>query len=167
MRSAQSVSRAINSCSGRRTNSCPLPRQDARIVRTRPVEARSSVKIPLRESGLRPLSHPSSQELAGLPLPRRSHPGKNPCRTGESTTPRHLVFACGSRLPYGIQFLKRNRGIACGNVVEYAVCCGFRWKTRDRNLEPEMPKIKRARFVRARPIQSPFIRENLRSKKSS
>jgi hypothetical protein len=32
------------------------------------VEAHSCVKIPLREGGLRPLSHPSSQELAGLPF---------------------------------------------------------------------------------------------------
>ena len=100
-----------------------------RILRTCPVEARSSVKIPLRNSGLRPLSHPSSLELAGLPLPRRSHPGKNSCKAGESTTPRHLVFACGSRLQEDDWILKANRRPACGNVVEYAVCCGFQRKS--------------------------------------
>ena len=81
------------------------PGRTLRIVRTRPVEAHSSVKISLRESGLRPLPYPSSQNQQEL-LPRRSHPGKNSGRTGESTTPRHLVFACESRLPEDAHSLK-------------------------------------------------------------
>ncbi len=84
MRSAQSVSRAVNSISSPHMNSCPLPRQDASDRQNAPGGGAFVREDSLRESGLRPPSHPSSQELAGLPLPRRSHPGKNPCRTGKA-----------------------------------------------------------------------------------
>ena len=119
---------------------------------TRPVEARSKGKIAPPESGLR-RSRIRHRRISNCHLPRRSHPGKNSCRTGESTTPRHLVFACESRLQHEGLLLKG----------ESTVClwegCGIRdflWialENPDRESGMWNAQTKRARFS-SRPLSS-------------
>lgn len=75
-----------------RMNHARCPGRMLQIPRTRPVEARPSAKIALHESGLRPLSHPSSRNRQYCRscddrIPERTHakPGKAP-RQGISSS---------------------------------------------------------------------------------
>ncbi len=101
-------------------NSCPLPRQDASDPQNAPGGGTFVSEDFSSRQWVAATLVSVIAELAGLPLPRRSHPGKNPCRTGESTTPRHLVFACESRLQQDAQYLK---GESTGRLWER---CGIR-----------------------------------------
>jgi len=147
LRSAQSVSRAINSFSGSSMNSCPLPRQDASDPQNAPgggafvCEDSSSPKrvaaalaSVVAETGRIAIYRDDR-------IPERTHtePGKAP-RQGISSS--RVEADC----PRIVNPSRPIRLLACGNVVEYAVCCGLRWKTWTRNLEREMRKTKRARF---------------------
>ena len=110
-------------------NSCPLPRQDASDRQDAPGGGTLVGEDSLRESGLRPLSHPSSQNQQDCRcrdnrIPERTHavPGKAP-RQGISSS--RVEADC-------MMILNPSRPIrlsACGKVVEYAICCGLRWKS--------------------------------------
>ena len=100
--------------------SARCPGRTLRIVGTHPVEARSFVKITLRSAGCgRPVSvaieWSASPERAGFirvdRIPIDFH------RSRESTTPRHLVFACESRLPEEVQSLNNDDVSACELIV--------------------------------------------------
>jgi hypothetical protein len=113
--------------------SARCPGRMLRIVGTHPVEVRSFVKIALRRAGCGrsvsvAIEWSASPERAGLI--RVDRIPIDFYRSRESTTPRHLVFACESRLPEEGGRLKREQRFGCGNVVEFVDCCGLRWKTR-------------------------------------